>query len=504
MIYFSLMTLLFLSCKDEKTNTDIFPTNERDSSKIVLIFNSTPALSNTLAIGGIRFIYTKETAVKIWDNFKSRNIQPKIGQIDTITINPRGRSIILQHRFHYVNSSDISLLPGDIVSISYNNDTPYYKVLNRQTKLFDMRYDSIKNELIYKGQIFSSLQKYNYPELNYTTAKGLNFFKMQQDKIVSGANAITDLMKEIKLIDSLKANNSMSQNEYDIHFDYLLFTTYTLQFSLNQINSQKCLEIIDSMKNSSFSIPYSYFLNFCELYTRNFFEAKIPMLKSANGSITDFRKVYNLLEESKIFPTRIKELLLYKYLNEIAKNFSIADFKTYTRRFQTSVKDTFLINNISTAYFLDFDKLSTVSDSVYLLTSNKRKSSLESVLKSKKGKVVFIDLWASWCAPCIKFIPNTKSLITKYNANDFEVLFLSIDKNYEDWRKMSEKLGILNYPNSYLIINPETADYLKLIKLSTIPRYLLYDKNGLLVNSNATDPQSKVLIQNIDKLLQSK
>lgn len=503
-IYYFLTTLLFLSCNEEKTKTVSFSSNQRDSSKIVLIFNSAPNMSNKQTIGGIRFIYTKEPTIKIWDNFKSQTIQPNIGHTDTIIIVPRGKLILLQHGYNYVNSSDITLIPGDIVNINYKSDTPYFQILNRETKYYDLRFDSIKNESIYKGKVFTSYQKYNYPELNYVNAKQLDFFKMQQDKIESGESAVIELKSELKLLDSIKAGNLISQNDYDIHFDNLLFSIYSLQFSLSQINKQKCLEIIDSMKTSSFSMPYSYSLNFCELYSRNTFEAKAPILKSSNGSIVDFRKVYDLLEESTIFPKRIKELLLYKYLNEIAKNFSISDFKIYTRKFQTSVKDTFLNNNITTAYFLDYDKLSVVSDSVYLLNSNKSKSTLESILKNKKGKVIFIDLWASWCAPCIKFLPNSKALINKYSPNEFEVLFLSIDKNYEDWRKMSEKLGILNYPNSFLVINPETAEYLKLLKLSAIPRYLLYDKNGVLINSTASDPQSKILLQDINKLLQSK
>ena len=99
-IYYFLTTLLFLSCNEEKTKTVSFSSNQRDSSKIVLIFNSAPNMSNKQTIGGIRFIYTKEPTIKIWDNFKSQTIQPNIGHTDTIIIVPRGKLILLQHGYN--------------------------------------------------------------------------------------------------------------------------------------------------------------------------------------------------------------------------------------------------------------------------------------------------------------------------------------------------------------------------------------------------------------------
>ncbi len=66
----------------------------------------------------------------------------------------------------------------------------------------------------------------------------------------------------------------------------------------------------------------------------------------------------------------------------------------------------------------------------------------ELALSSLKGKVVLIDFWASWCAPCRKEMPNVKRSYEKYKGKGFEIYGVSLDKERDAWLEAISKDGL--------------------------------------------------------------
>ena len=58
-----------------------------------------------------------------------------------------------------------------------------------------------------------------------------------------------------------------------------------------------------------------------------------------------------------------------------------------------------------------------------------------------KNKVVFINFWATWCAPCIAEMPNIQSLYEKVDSENIKFVMISLDQNPEKARKFIEKKG---------------------------------------------------------------
>lgn len=66
-------------------------------------------------------------------------------------------------------------------------------------------------------------------------------------------------------------------------------------------------------------------------------------------------------------------------------------------------------------------------------------------LKALRGKIVLIDFWASWCAPCIVAIPHLSQLQKKYGAHGFQVVGVSMDDTAKTTKETMQKIRF-NYP----------------------------------------------------------
>lgn len=90
-------------------------------------------------------------------------------------------------------------------------------------------------------------------------------------------------------------------------------------------------------------------------------------------------------------------------------------------------------------------------------------------LSAYKGKVVYLDFWASWCAPCKRSFPWMNSLQTKFGEQNFKVIAINVDTNTDDWKKFLESVpakfdialdpkgiiakqfGVVGMPTSFII-----------------------------------------------------
>lgn len=118
-------------------------------------------------------------------------------------------------------------------------------------------------------------------------------------------------------------------------------------------------------------------------------------------------------------------------------------------------------------------------------------------LSDFKGKVVVVDVWATWCTPCKAEIPHLKKLEKEFEGNtDIVFMGVSVDKakDKEKWKKMlddQQMVGVQLFADGFSKI---AQDY----QISAIPRFMVFDKKGNIVSTNSprpSDPQLKALIR---------
>src|SRR5437899_4154392 len=113
------------------------------------------------------------------------------------------------------------------------------------------------------------------------------------------------------------------------------------------------------------------------------------------------------------------------------------------------------------------------------------------------GKVVVVDVWATWCGPCKNEIPYLKALEKEMHGNDIVFMSISTDK-MEDKDKWMNMVNEMELSGVQLHAGKGTK-FSKDYKINTIPRFLVIDKKGNIVSEDAprpSDPQLKEILVN--------
>lgn len=121
-------------------------------------------------------------------------------------------------------------------------------------------------------------------------------------------------------------------------------------------------------------------------------------------------------------------------------------------------------------------------------------------LADLRGNYVYIDIWATWCAPCKAQFPYLKELEEDYHGKNIKFVSISVDKEgaYDAWKEMvkNEELGGIQL----LADNNLESDFIKEYEINSIPRFILLDPEGKIVDADAarpSEPKLKALFEEL-------
>ena len=112
-------------------------------------------------------------------------------------------------------------------------------------------------------------------------------------------------------------------------------------------------------------------------------------------------------------------------------------------------------------------------------------------LSDFKGKVVLVDVWATWCGPCKREIPHLIQLEKEMKGRDLVVLGVSVDeaKNKQKWLDFIKEKGL----GGVQVLADGWSKITKDYKITGIPRFMVFDKKGNVVSVDAPRPSDPAL-----------
>lgn len=291
----------------------------------------------------------------------------------------------------------------------------------------------------------------------------------------------------------------------------------------------------DFKVNEKSNINYSYLSMLTNYEPAHGYYIKDRSFKASENFLDELKEVDTNNENDFIFSNAYRDLVsskLRKTAKEIVKKDSLAADLTYLNTVATvkseMIKNKLLFdeakNNITytddiEAYYAIFSKNSTDKENNKKITEsyNKLKSLAKGTASPKftdyednaggtkslddlKGKYVYIDVWATWCGPCIGEIPSLKKVEEQFHGKNIHFLSISIDadKDHDKWKKMivDKELGGIQV----IADNDWNSKFVQDYMINGIPRFILLDPQGNIVNANAPRPSDPKLVETLNGL----
>ncbi len=283
------------------------------------------------------------------------------------------------------------------------------------------------------------------------------------------------------------------------------------------------------------NLNYAYLsqINIYEMYHAHY--AKQPDFKISKDFLKELDGFKYDNEEDFLFSSNYKNIVTSHFSKEaanLAKTDSIAEDIAFLNVagaiVNETIKNSLLFDNAKyavtytddlEAFYTAFMASSTNKDNNEKITESYTK--LKSVSKGQpspkfvgyenfkggttslddlKGKFVYVDVWATWCGPCKREIPFLKEIEKTYHNKNIEFVSISVDKakDHDKWVQMvteKELKGIQLFSDK-----DWESDFVTGYLIKGIPRFILIDPNGNIVNSNAPRPSDSKLIDLFNEL----
>lgn len=249
-----------------------------------------------------------------------------------------------------------------------------------------------------------------------------------------------------------------------------------------------CRKILDTVNKAS-EADRQYFIN---TYSTRFDQEYLMTFKT--------KATFDQIASNK--NRFVKDVFLTRFLRERLDKNQLVNINSLISNYKSIVNDNPVKKLFLKDYQLAYDRLYKSKLSAKSVLNDAKKlppdALVKTILEKYKGKVVYLDVWATWCVPCLSEMANSKKLRNQFIDKDVIFLYLCISSPTEStWQNLIAGHNIEG--EHYFLNNAQSAELGREFNISFIPRYLIIDKEGKV--ANAEGPSSAKTVAEIGALL---
>jgi len=391
-----------------------------------------------------------------------------------------------------------------IFTLNLNIETPNYYTISlgrshmivfirpSDSLIFNAKINNIFNTVVYSG----SAALYNNYLINMTKTSGsyqsklFDVFSKDEVTVMKSVDSLRGVHADE--IAAMQMNNSdidpyfLKMEKARIIYEWALFHriypdyyAYLHKGEKANISPEFDTYLAETSLNDESLLDLPTYVKFIDAYLRtDFSEFEKPEIKEKYKSHVSFELS---IIDNEIKSKKIKSLLAYNTVDQQVKYDGIKDYDIYWDSFVKLCNNDSFINDIT----------NKLKDWEYLKKGMPAKDfTFESIdgekisLSSFKGKWVYIDIWATWCNPCVGEIPKLKEIEAKFHGQNIVFVSISVDRTQEPWKKMvaeDEMKGVQLWAGQDAIIK----DF---YRVNGIPRFMIIDPETNIYEVSADRP----------------
>ncbi len=225
------------------------------------------------------------------------------------------------------------------------------------------------------------------------------------------------------------------------------------------------------------------------------FYPKFPYLslpKDANGkdvSKSEYYRAYCTLAD-KTYSPFMRDVLTALFVESAFSREGLEIMEPVVNEFLAKAETPWATDFLNDSWqtYLRHGKAEIPNPKVVATADTSKMTTWEKLIYPHKGKVIYVDFWATWCGPCVGQFPYSKMLHEALEGKDVVFLYLCGGGSKRPaWSAMVEKYGLKG--DHRLLNDKEWGDVCNQFKVSGIPHYLLVDPAGKVIDKAADRPQ---------------
>lgn len=330
--------------------------------------------------------------------------------------------------------------------------------------------------------------------------RGYSTYSMEENEFVAHYDSIFNYLES----EIIKRKDSVDTELYDIVFSNAKFAK--AQFLMNYPGYHAYFAKLDSFDVSE---NYYDFIKTLDLnnpklliskdfkdFINAYLEYNISKILEADTTLEKTHAMY--IDEAKKVSTNkeIQASIMFNYLYSTLKYEGIKDIESSIKTFKEFCQNETFNQKLDELYnkWNKIAKGQPATNFSYPDTAGTMIS-----LSDFKGKYVYIDVWATWCRPCLGEIPSMKSVIEQFDGKNIVFMGVSVDEldAKDKWKNMvaeKELKGYQIYAGGWK--STIATEY----NINSIPRFILIDREGNIIDANATRPSEEALINQLNEL----